>query len=208
MKRDLRIVCSPCSDERNKNKLSFCMARIPGGSSSTQLINALRGHFAEFGLVAPKGPTSLKLLANAPAEESTDLPEPVRHMGSIYVEQSARLTEVIDRLSGELEASSRTDQQLRRLCTIPWIGPLTACAVAAPAPDGQAPWQQPPPVPRQRLLVSFGPTYQSLRLWSINDMLAPARWCKVSRGCNIGCRDKPPLSAKGPTCGYPGAQNL
>jgi transposase len=28
----------------------------------TQLINALRGHLAEFGLVAPKGPANLKVL--------------------------------------------------------------------------------------------------------------------------------------------------
>lgn len=31
----------------------------------TQLINALRGHPAEFGLVAPKGPIHLKLLHTA-----------------------------------------------------------------------------------------------------------------------------------------------
>lgn len=92
----------------------------------TQLINALRGHLAEFGLVAPKGPASLKLLENALADETTDLPEPVSHMGSIYVEQIARLTDVIDRLSDELESSSNTDEQLRRLCAIPGIGPVTA----------------------------------------------------------------------------------
>ncbi len=107
-----------------------CMVR-----QRTQLINALRGHLAEFGLVAPKGPASLKLLKNALADESSDLPERVRHMGSIYVEQIARLTEVIDRLSDELESSSKTDEQLRRLCTIPGIGPVTAGAVAAFAPD-------------------------------------------------------------------------
>ncbi|MBR3370932.1 MAG: IS110 family transposase [Rhodobacteraceae bacterium] len=107
-----------------------CMVR-----QRTQLINALRGHLAEFGLVAPKGPASLKLLENALADESSDLPEPVRHMGSIYVEQIARLTEVIDQLSDELETSSKTDEQLRRLCTIPGIGPVTAGAVAAFAPD-------------------------------------------------------------------------
>lgn len=101
----------------------------------TQLINALRSHLAEFGLVAPKGPASLKLLENALADQSTDLPAPVPHMGSIYVEQIARLTEIIDRLSDELETSSKTDEQLRRLCTIPGIGPLTAGAVAAFAPD-------------------------------------------------------------------------
>jgi transposase len=34
----------------------------------TQLINALRGHLAEFGLVAPKGPASLRVLETALAD--------------------------------------------------------------------------------------------------------------------------------------------
>jgi len=101
----------------------------------TQLINALRGHLAEFGLVAPKGPASLKVLENALEDQASDVPGHVRGMGAIYVEQIARLTEVIGRLAEELEAASRTDTQLRRLCTIPGIGPVTAGAVAAFAPD-------------------------------------------------------------------------
>lgn len=47
----------------------------------TQLINALRGHLAEFGVIAPKGPAGLKLLANALVDEVTDQPDPVREMG-------------------------------------------------------------------------------------------------------------------------------
>ncbi len=101
----------------------------------TQLINALRGHLAEFGLVAPKGPASLKLLENALDDETTDLPDPVRKMGTVYLEQIANLMEVIERLAAELEAATKTDEELRRLCTIPEIGPVTASAVAAFAPD-------------------------------------------------------------------------
>jgi transposase len=101
----------------------------------TQLINALRGHLAEFGLVAPKGPASLKVLENALADETSELPGPVREMGAIYLEQIARLTEVVERLAAELEAASKTDAVLRRLRTIPGIGPVTAGAVAAFAPD-------------------------------------------------------------------------
>ncbi len=101
----------------------------------TQLINALRGHLAEFGLVAPKGPASLKLLENALDDETTDLPDPVRKMGTVYLEQIANLTEVIKRLAAELDAAAKTDEELRRLCTIPGIGPVTAGAVAAFAPD-------------------------------------------------------------------------
>lgn len=101
----------------------------------TQLINALRGHLAEFGLVAPKGPASLKVLENALEDQASDLPDPVREMGTIYVEQITKLTEVIGRLAEELETASKTDTQLRRLCTIPGIGPVTAGAVAAFAPE-------------------------------------------------------------------------
>jgi transposase len=101
----------------------------------TQLINALCGHLAEFGLVAPKGPASLKLLENALDDETTDLPDPVRKMGTVYLEQIANLTEVIERLTAELEVATKTDEELRRLCTMPEIGPVTAGAVAAFAPD-------------------------------------------------------------------------
>ncbi|MEL7046203.1 MAG: transposase [Pseudomonadota bacterium] len=101
----------------------------------TQLINALRGHLAEFGVVAPKGPANLNLLENALADEASDLPSTVCEMGLVYLEQIARLTEVIERLTADLEAASRTDTELRRLCSIPGIGPVTAGAVAAFAPD-------------------------------------------------------------------------
>ena len=53
----------------------------------TQLINALRGHLAEFGLVAPKGPVHLKLLQAALNGPQLDLPTTVREMGQLYVRQ-------------------------------------------------------------------------------------------------------------------------
>jgi transposase len=106
----------------------------------TQLINALRGHLAEFGVVAPKGPANLSLLENALADETGNLSDRVGEMGKIYLDQIAHLSEVIDRLAAELEAASKTDTELRRLCSIPGIGPVTpgavtAGAVAAFAPD-------------------------------------------------------------------------
>lgn len=107
-----------------------CLAR-----QRTQLINALRGHLAEFGLVAPKGPASLKVLEDALGEPEMELPAPVREMGTLYLEQIATLTEVVERLAAELDAASKTDPELRRLCTVPGIGPVTAGAIAAFAPE-------------------------------------------------------------------------
>jgi len=111
-------------------RMQQCLVR-----QRTQLINALRGHLAEFGLVAAKGPASLKGLETALTDESSALPGKVREMGTIYLEEIARLTELIERLANELEAASKADVQLRRLCTIPGIGPVTAGAVAAFAPE-------------------------------------------------------------------------
>ena len=101
----------------------------------TQLINALRGHLAEFGLIAPKRPANLKVIEEAMADEAGDLPGVVREMGAIYLDQIACLTEVIERLAAELETASKTDEELRRLCTVPGVGPVTAGAIAAFAPD-------------------------------------------------------------------------
>ncbi len=56
-------------------------------------------------------------------------------MGQIYVQQIEQLTEIITRLASELEAATKTDCELRRLCTVPGIGPVTAGAIAAFAPD-------------------------------------------------------------------------
>lgn len=80
-------------------------------------------------------PANLKVLENALEDQGSDLPGVVREMGVIYVDQIARLTGVIERLAEELQAASRTDAQLRRLCTIPGIDPVTAGAVAAFGPD-------------------------------------------------------------------------
>ena len=52
-------------------------------------------------------------------------PSSLRHLPCAAIEQ----------LAGELEAASKMDDQLRRLCTIPGIGPVTAGAAAAFAPD-------------------------------------------------------------------------
>lgn len=101
----------------------------------TQLINSLRGHLAEFGLVAAKGPASLKVLENALDDPSTDIPAQVREMGAIYHAQIVQLSKTIKRLADELETASKIDDDLRRLCTVPGIGPVTAGAIAAFAPD-------------------------------------------------------------------------
>ena len=66
----------------------------------TQTINALRGHLAEFGIVAPKGPVHIDRLALALEDRGSGLPEAVRELGGLLFEQIAGLNgkiEVLDR---------------------------------------------------------------------------------------------------------------
>ena len=42
----------------------------------TQAINALRGHFAEFGVIAPRGPAHVERLADAVEDADSRLPDP------------------------------------------------------------------------------------------------------------------------------------
>lgn len=53
----------------------------------TQMINALRGHLAEHGLIAATGTAQLKRLADAIEDSGTALPAEVRELGQMYLAQ-------------------------------------------------------------------------------------------------------------------------
>jgi transposase len=100
----------------------------------TQLINALRGHLAEHGVVAPQGAVHLKRLADAIADESTVLPTAVRDLGRLYLDQVLALKARIDDLDQKMRMVARDAEMTRRLQTMPGIGPITAVAVETFAP--------------------------------------------------------------------------
>ena len=55
----------------------------------TQLINALRGHLAEHGVIAPQGPANVRLLAAALNDADRSLQSLVRDIGAVYLSRSA-----------------------------------------------------------------------------------------------------------------------
>lgn len=99
----------------------------------TSLVNALRAHMAEFGLVAPKGICHVGRLEALLAEDTT-LPEPVRRLCGELLALIAGLTERLGVLDREVRERARTDELARRLQKIPGIGPVTALALAVLAP--------------------------------------------------------------------------
>ena len=100
----------------------------------TQTINALRGNLAEFGLVAAQGPAHLKTLQAAVENPEAALPEAVRELAKLYLEQIAALSARIAELEKKLRAAAVEDATARRLQTMPGVGPVTAMAVAVFAP--------------------------------------------------------------------------
>lgn len=100
----------------------------------TQLINALRGHLAEHGIVAPQGPAHLKTLAEAIGDAGRSLPQLVRDVGGVYLQQIEQLNEKIVDLDKVLRREARCATETRRLQTMPGIGPITAMAVEVFAP--------------------------------------------------------------------------
>ena len=104
----------------------------------TQLINALRGHLAEFGVIIAQGTANLKSVPTLLSNEKVDLPETVKDMARLYLSQIEDLTARIDALTLKLREATKINDHMRRLCTVPGVGPVTAGAIMAFAPDLQA----------------------------------------------------------------------
>jgi transposase len=97
----------------------------------TMLINALRGHLAEYGIVTPVGAGGVTASLKALHDEQSRLPAHARSALHGIAAQLRALSSEIDRLETQILAW----QTSRRLATIPGIGPITASAIAAAVPD-------------------------------------------------------------------------
>lgn len=105
----------------------------------TQLVNALRGHLAEYGWVAPRGLAQVALLADLLDEEemASSLPDAARTMLRVMTDMLAGLDDRIADLDKEIARRAREDEMARRLMTIPGIGPIAATAIVALAPPAE-----------------------------------------------------------------------
>ena len=103
----------------------------------TMLSNAIRGHAAEFGLVAAKGPVKIsELLQRAHAEEA-GVPALAREMLSLLANQLDALEARLKALETQLVAWHRQDPVSQCLATQPGIGPIGAVSFALKVTDPQ-----------------------------------------------------------------------
>ena len=98
----------------------------------TMLVNALRGHMAELGIIAPQGIARVAdLMAVLLAEDTTNVPALAREA----LRGLAAELEALDRRAKEIEVAivrwHKDNEASRRLATIPGVGPITASAIVA-----------------------------------------------------------------------------
>ena len=99
------------------------------------LINALRGHLGEYGIIAAQGTAGAQAALKAIHVEHDQLPELARAAPHGLARQLEAIGREIQHLEARILAWHREDEASRRLATIPGIGSITASAIAASAPD-------------------------------------------------------------------------
>ena len=104
-------------------------------SQRTQLLNGLRGHLGEIGVIAAQGPRHARELAELIEACDGRIPFEVCEALAELVVQLRRLDEAVGRLDKTIAKTAQADATARRLMTIPGIGPITASAIAASVPD-------------------------------------------------------------------------
>jgi transposase len=98
----------------------------------TGLVNALRAHLAEFGVIAPLGLRNVgKLIAIVRDEGDTRLPDLAHQVLQVLATQIEQLESAVAALEKQLMAWHKSNPVSQRLATIPGIGPIIATAIAA-----------------------------------------------------------------------------
>jgi len=95
----------------------------------TLLVNTLRGHAAEFGVIAGKGVNQVGPLLIA-IERETAIPSEAKDMAALLGRQIEELDARIKELDVKLTAAHKANEVARRLTMIPGVGPVTALTLA------------------------------------------------------------------------------
>jgi transposase len=102
----------------------------------TMLINAIRGHCAEFGLIVPQGARrAAELVEQVRQADAAVVPDLARSALLMLADQLEALALQIHALERRLLTWHRQDQASQRLATIPGVGLISATAFAASVPD-------------------------------------------------------------------------
>jgi transposase len=103
----------------------------------TQLINTIRGHAAEFGLTAAKGPAHVEPLLARVAEDGR-VPELAKELFAVHGQELSRLKIELREIEAKLKAWHRQNEMSQRLAEVDAICPIGSCLLTIKTPDPQA----------------------------------------------------------------------
>jgi transposase len=95
----------------------------------TALSNTIRGHAAEFGIVAGKGPANIVGLLSA-IEEAAGIPAEAKDIFVVLARQLEEIAARIGDIDAKLNAAHKANEVSKRLATVPGIGPVIALTLA------------------------------------------------------------------------------
>ncbi len=101
----------------------------------TMLVNALRAHMAEFGIIAPQGLRHVERLLTAISDDRTRLPELARSILRVIVDQLADTMARVRDIELRLAKWHRQSRVSQLLATVPGVGIMGASAIAATVAD-------------------------------------------------------------------------
>ena len=105
----------------------------------TAVVNAIRAHLAEFGIVAPVGRRGVEELLNVVADASDErLPEVARACLAALGDQLRVLKAQVLKFDRMITAWHRSNEMSKRLDELPGVGPALATALVASVADPKA----------------------------------------------------------------------
>jgi transposase len=125
----------PVKDAEQQSVLMLHRARNLLVRQRTMLVNALRAHLAEFGIVAPQGLRHVEILTKTIAHQQAQLPELARSILQTIVDQLNGTMARIREIEGRLTKWHRESRVSRLLATVPGVGIMGASAIAATVVD-------------------------------------------------------------------------
>jgi transposase len=124
---DMRFVAVKSADQQAKAMVITLREQFMG--QRTALINALRGHAGEFGVIAAKGTAHVGPLLAQIAKPQAEVPPLAQEVLAMLGEQITALDRQIAALDAKLHAMFKASETCKRLAKIPGVGELTALAM-------------------------------------------------------------------------------
>lgn len=128
----------PVKSVRQQSVLMLFKARDLLVAQRTMIINALRGHFAEVGVIVPVGAQHARRLVDLVRKDAAVMPPFMRDALMPLTASLAALEEQIASLNRGIAEAHKVDERAKRLAEVPGIGVLVSTMLSATVSDPHA----------------------------------------------------------------------